>query len=433
MRAVRALGWQAWASLLLLVATMGVAPVVGGPAGAAGGGNVSAPGVTPTSINVGAISTLTGPIAANFASEVHGVQAYFAMVNAAGGINGRKLNLAWNYDDGGSPSQFNQLAHTLVNQDHAFAVVGVGTAFFSPGYLVQTGIPVFGWNVTGNWVGPKNLFAAGGSYIYYPGGVPSVSYLIKKVHASSVAVVAYGIAASSAGCQQEVNRLANNGIRVSYSDLNVAYPGSGISSDVQRMQQAGSDFVLSCMDVTGNIAMSRAIHQYGLASKITQLWLNGNDQKTLNQYPSLMDGVFFEIQHVPFSAPLRTYPGLALYLNAMRKYQPGYVTDETAIIGWMSASLFAAGVKAAGANLTQQNLIRQVNRLTAFTSNGLTTPVNWTIGHAPIPFPPFCTAYIQAQGTSFVIKFMRGRQVFLCFPGNLKPTLVPAKPGTPGS
>ena len=42
------------------------------------------------------------------------------------------------------------------------------------------------------------------------------------------------------------------------------------------MQQAKVDWSSSCMDVTGNIAMARAIQQYGL--KTNQLWLSGNDQ-----------------------------------------------------------------------------------------------------------------------------------------------------------
>ena len=50
-----------------------------------------------------------------------------------------------------------------------------------------------------------------------------------------------------------------------------------MATDVQRMKQAGANFVLTCMDVQGNITMARAIKQYGL--KITQLWLNGNDQR----------------------------------------------------------------------------------------------------------------------------------------------------------
>ncbi len=422
-RALSALGTGALASTLAAAGWLGL-----GPAGAATG----APGVTPTSIDVGSIATDTGPLASNFFSMVPGVQAYFDMVNAQGGINGRKLNLAWKLDDGGNPSQFNQLAHTLVNQDHAFAAVGVSTAFFSPGYLVQNNFPTFGYNVTGNWQGPSNLFAAGGSVLYYPAGIPAVAFLANKVHAKSVAIVAYGIAASSAGCQPEVDGLKKLGISVSYVDLNVAYPGSGISSDVQRMQQAGSDFVLSCMDITGNIAMSRAIHQYGLGNKITQLWLSGNDVSSLKQYPDLMDGVYFEIQHVPYAAPIKYYPGLATYLSAMRKYEPQFVYDEIAVQGWESASLFAAGVRAAGNNLTQQNLMKQINKLTAFTADGMATPVNWADAHNK-PAPPYCQAFIEAVGQQFVPKFTQGHQVFNCFGANLKPVPVTPAPGTPGS
>ena len=70
-----------------------------------------------------------------------------------------------------------------------------------------------------------------------------------------------------------------------------------MATDVQRMKQAGANFVVSCMDVQGNITMARAIQQYGL--KITQLWFSGNDKSTLDTNQSLMQGVYFDIQHVP--------------------------------------------------------------------------------------------------------------------------------------
>ena len=54
------------------------------------------------------------------------------------------------------------------------------------------------------------------------------------------------------------------GYHISYSDLKVAYPGSTVATDVQRMKQAGSNMVISCMDVQGNVTMARAIQQYGL-------------------------------------------------------------------------------------------------------------------------------------------------------------------------
>ena len=79
----------------------------------------------------------------------------------------------------------------------------------------------------------------------------------------------------------------------------------------------------------------------------------------------------------------------------MKKYEPKYVNDEIAIQGWESAALFVQGVKMAGNNLTQANVIKEDNSITAFTAGGLDAPVNWKSaghsGHAP----PYCLAYIK--------------------------------------
>ena len=404
-----------------------------GPAGTAAPSN--APGVTPTEIDVGSISTLTGPIASNFESLVPGVQAYFDYINAQGGVNGRKLVLAHNLDDGGNPSQFNQLANTLINQDHVFAVVGVATAFFSPNLFLETGTPVYGYNVTGNWTPGQNLFAAGGSIQYYPGGEPENNWFMQQVHATNVGIVALGVAASQDSCKAFAGGLPSAGFKVGYQDLNVAYGGDP-SPDVQRMQQAGVDAILTCMDVNSNIAMARAIKQYGY--NVKQLWLNGNDQPTLDQYQSIMQNVWFSIAHVPFSyatTAASKYPGLVAYLNAMKKYEPKFVYDEVALQGWESASLFAQGVKAAGSNLTQANVVAVTNQITNFTAGGLATPVNWTEEHDVTKVhPPFCNAFIQVKGDAFVPAFDQNNQSFHCFSADIAhPTVVTPPPGTPGT
>ena len=402
---------------------------IGGSAGAASSG---APGVTSNSITVGTISTQTGPIASNFSSLVYGERAYFDYVNAQGGINGRKIDYKYALDDGGSGTTFNQLASTLINQDHVFAVTGVATAFFAPNYFVEAKIPTYGYNVTGNWAGPKNLFAAGGSVLYYPAEGPEMAYLAKRTHATSIGMLAYGIASSAAGCQAGAKGLATAGFKVSYTDFKIGYPGTTVATDVQRMKQAGVNLVISCMDVLGNINLARAVQQYGL--KASQLWLSGNDKSTLVANESLMQGVYFDIQHVPFSAPTSIYPGLKVYLDAMRKYEPNYVYDEVALQGWESASLFAEGVKLAGKNLTQANLIAQTNKLTAFTAGGLSSPVNWkSAGHSG-GLPPYCSAYIQAKGTQYVPVFNQGKNVFNCFESvsAKKGPVFPLPAGTPG-
>ncbi|HEY6473069.1 MAG TPA: ABC transporter substrate-binding protein, partial [Acidimicrobiales bacterium] len=367
----------------------------------------SAPGVTANSITVGTISTQTGTLASNFGSLIYGERAYFDYINAQGGVNGRKINYQYALDDGGNPTTFNQLANTLINQDHVFAVTGVGTAFFSPNLFVESSIPTYGYNVTGNWAGPKNLFAAGGSVEYYQAGAPEVAYVARKTQAKpSIAVVAYNVAASAAACQAEAAAMQAEGYNISYSDYKVPYPGTTVATDVQRMKQAGSNFVFTCMDVQGNVTMARAIQQYGL--KATQLWFNGNDAQTLAANQSLMQGIYFDISHVPFGASQSEYPGLKTYITEMNKYEPKYVADEVALQGWESAALFVQGVKMAGSNLTQANVIKEDNSITAFTAGGLQAPVNWKdaghSGHAP----PYCLAYIKVVGSKYVPTLNQG-------------------------
>jgi ABC-type branched-subunit amino acid transport system substrate-binding protein len=363
---------------------------------------------------------------------IEGEKAYFAYVNATGGVNGRKIDYKYQLDDGGNPTTFNQLASTLINQDHVFAVTGIATAFFSPNVFVQSGIPTYGYNVTGNWAPQPNLFAAGGSVEFYDAGAPQWAYVARKTQPKpSIAIIAYGIAASANACQASQTDLQRAGYTVSYTDLKVNYPGTTVATDVQRMKQAGSNFVVSCMDVSGNVTMARAIQQYGL--KMTQLWLNGNDQSTLNQNQSLMQDVYFYIAHVPFSASTTLYPGLKLYLTEMKKYQPNFVYDELAIQGWESASLFVQGVRMAGNNLTQANVIAADNSLTSFTANGLTAPTDWKFAGHSGHKPPYCGAIIKVSGDKYVPALNQGQNVFNCFE-SLNPNkgpVFPVPPGTP--
>ena len=401
---------------------------IGGSAGAA---TSTAPGVTSNSITVGTISTQTGPIASNFSSLIYGEKAYFDYIDAQGGINGRKIDYKYALDDAGSVTTFNQLASTLINQDHVFAITGVATASFAPNYFVEAKIPTYGYNVSGNWANQPNLFAAGGSVQFYKAEAPELAYVAKGVKAKSVAFLAYGVASSAAACQAAATGMTAAGYTVGYTDYKIDYPGTTVATDVQRMKQAGVDLIVSCMDVKGNINLGRAVQQYGL--KTSQLWLSGNDQSTLVANKSLMQGVYFDIQHVPFTAPTSEYPGLKLYLTEMKKYEPQYVGDEVAMQGWESAALFAQGGKMAGTNLTQANVVAQTNRITAFTASGLTTPVNWVTAHTSTA-PPYCDAYIQVKGTKYVPVLNKGKNVFNCFESTSakKGPVFPLPAGTPG-
>jgi branched-chain amino acid transport system substrate-binding protein len=98
----------------------------------AGGMSVQAetkygPGVTDTEIKIGQTMPYSGPLTG--LSSVGKVEAaYFEMINAKGGINGRKINLI-SLDDGYNPARTVELTRKLVEGDEVLAIVSsLGTA-----------------------------------------------------------------------------------------------------------------------------------------------------------------------------------------------------------------------------------------------------------------------------------------------------------------
>ena len=399
-----------------------------------GGG---APGVSSDAIEVGSIANVTGPLSSDFAPIVNGVEAYFSMVNAAGGVAGRQLHLAYQTDDSGSSTTDLALAQKLVGQDHVFAVVGVGTPFFGAAqYLAEQGTPTFGYVVSTDWQDHPTLFGTYGSVLNYGTAANGEAYVAQQLGATSVAVIAYSVPQSSAACQAAAQGMRALGVNVTFTDVEFPF-GADPTADVLQMKAHDVDFVLSCLDLNGNIAFARAMAQNDLT--VHQLWLNGYDRSTLQQYGSLMNGVYFGVQHVPFEVAQvfpGAYPGMEHYVAEMRKYQSASTYDEVAIDGWISAALFVSGLQAVGRNLTQRKLVAAINAETAFTAGGLIAPVDWTTAHdSHIPARiPYCGAAVEVEGGHYVPRVAPGTQhgVYVCFdPGSTTP--VAPRPGTPGS
>jgi branched-chain amino acid transport system substrate-binding protein len=355
------------------------------------------------------------------------------MVNAAGGVDGRKLNLAYQADDQGSSTTDLALAEKLVEQDHVFAVVGVGTPFFGGArYLARQGVPAFGYVVSSDWSDGPTLFGVNGSDLAFSTAAMGDSYVAQQLHATSVGVIAYGVPQSAAACQAAVSGMRRFGVNVSFTDLDFGY-GSDPTVDVLQMKAHHVDMMLTCMDITGNVAFARAITQNGLA--VHELWFNGYDRSTLRQYGSLMNGTIFSLQNVPFEAATAfpgKYPGMQTYLREMQRYQPGYADNEIALDGWINAAQFVAGLRALGKNVTQAKLVAAINKTSDFSAGGLIPPVDWTRAHNSAGLGPFCAAYVEAMNGAFVPAFVRpGSQVFTCFKQGSDTPVAPL-PGTPG-
>src|SRR5689334_12581888 len=137
MKRTHRLRWQAAA--VVTVAALSVAACSSGSGSSSssgsgsGSGNssaaltASAPGITPTQITIGSHQPLTGPAAPGYSEIAPASAAYFAYVNAHGGVNGRKIVYKY-LDDGYNPTKTASVVRQLVLQDRVYAMFdGLGT------------------------------------------------------------------------------------------------------------------------------------------------------------------------------------------------------------------------------------------------------------------------------------------------------------------
>ena len=85
------------------------------------------PGVTATEIKIGCTTSLSGPVSA-LGTIAKCSDAYFRMINAQGGIAGRKINFVY-YDDGFNPAKTVEMSRKLIECDNVaflFNMLGTG-------------------------------------------------------------------------------------------------------------------------------------------------------------------------------------------------------------------------------------------------------------------------------------------------------------------
>ena len=135
MKRTHRLRWQAAAIMTVAAFTVAACSSSSSSSSSAGSGSsssssaltASAPGITPTQILIGSHQPLTGPAAPGYSEIAPASAAYFAYVNAHGGVYGRKIVYKY-LNDGYNPTTTASVVRQLVLQDNVYAMFdGLGT------------------------------------------------------------------------------------------------------------------------------------------------------------------------------------------------------------------------------------------------------------------------------------------------------------------
>ncbi len=405
--------------IALVLAVVGATLALSVPAGAQGS---DVPGVSAKQIDIGAIIGKTNPTGVPYEDVVTGAQAHFDAINKKGGVFGKKFKITKVYDDQTRASKNILAARSLIEEDKVFGALVASQDFSGAETFATAGTPVAGYNIQIQWSKGPNLFGAYGSYNCPD--CPSVSpvYAAQQVGAKRPAIFAYGSSPSSSDCAGAIRRAFDLWGPKSVlfdTSLSFGFSANDISAAVQAMKDNQVDFVATCMDLQGEVNISKALKAAGV-NGVKFYVPQGYDVETIKELGSDLDGFTLPIQFVPFELA-KGNPGMTEFLKAMkaRKLNP----TENLLVGWVSVGLLAKGIEDSGKNFTQKSVVDAINKMTDWSSDGMIAPVNWQHEHGPAqPGDIGCFAYILAKDGKFTPAYGQPGKPLVCFPSNPQPS-----------
>jgi hypothetical protein len=145
------------------------------------------------------------------------------------------------------------------------------------------------------------------------------------------------------------------------------------------MQEAGVDFIATCIDLNGMKTLAQELQRQGMQD-VTLYHPNTYDKAFVAEAEGIFDGDLVTVQFLPFESD-RTGTALDDFLTWMD--DAGAEPTELAMVGWINASLAFEGLLAAGPEFDRAKVTAATNSLTDFTAGGLIEPIDWTVAHTP--------------------------------------------------
>ncbi|MGE0734254.1 MAG: ABC transporter substrate-binding protein [Alphaproteobacteria bacterium] len=313
-------------------------------------------GITDTEILIGTHADLSGPLSSPSSEGRDGMLLRIDEINAAGGINGRKLRLI--VEDTGYDTKRAVLAtQKLVDRDKVFALVfpfGTNPTLASLQITREKGIPLMfaGTGATALHTPPSKL-----SFGYF---LPDeffmrlgVDYAIRELKPKRVGAIYQGDDYGEAMMAGAKAALAKHKMQLVES---VSYkPGAtDFSAQVARLKAANVDLVLLGTALRETVGVARERQKLGWDAKM----LGGFPVYTslsLALGKEAMEGVYAVGQNKIFYADTATPQVKDWYARFRAKFNRE--GGPTGAAGYNSVAIFAEAAKAAGRNLTADSLI----------------------------------------------------------------------------
>ncbi|WP_213772262.1 ABC transporter substrate-binding protein [Bradyrhizobium sp. dw_78] len=333
-------------------------------------------GITPTSIKIGFIGSLTGPAAIWGSGNLAGAVLAFEQQNEAGGINGRKFEWVSIDDESSAPkgiAGFNKLVQT----EQVFAVIGpsasaVGVPMKS--VLASSGVPV----IIPSFSSPdmtepliKNVFRTGTLNDRMQGRAIA-DYLVQILKLDRVAIMRQSDQYGATGAGAITDRLKELGkAPVAVETFNAS--DTDLTSQVLHLRGADPQAIVIYGYPAPSAIATRQIRELGIKSEII-----GSSATSNQNYPEMVGKVGIGVKFVAVGdLPESDDKPMADFRAAFQKRYPDLARQgrpaTSDVTGYGAAKNVIEALRRAGKDVTRENFMAALETFDGYSS-GVTMP-----------------------------------------------------------
>lgn len=349
-------------------------------------------GVTPTSVKVGLVVSMTSPLGGEaFSGARYGVQAFVDGLNRRGGVAGRTVELVV-CDDGATGAGNQECVRKLVEDDAVFAFVGnVVFDYAGAAFVNDAAVPDIGGQPIGNeYQTYRHLFSIYGTNtprdgtvgydgVLY-GGTEIYRYFKTEQRARRAAVVAYNQADSLRYAQYTADGLEAEGFGVVVEQVALGVPNW--DAVVLDMKDRGVQLVFDALESTGNVNLCRAIDRNGMdlvAKVVTVQGWTDEVRSTYADAPRCRNALWATSNTRNYDDT--QYPPVRQFRDDMEASFPERMDRLSmwTLEGWAAGQWFADAAESCGAALTRVCVEAFLNDTVGYDGHGLLQPRDFRV------------------------------------------------------
>ena len=327
------------------------------------------PGVSDTEIAIGQTAPYSGPVS-SFGTIGRAEAAYFAKINAEGGIRGRKIKFI-SLDDGFNPAKTVEQVRRLVEHEQVLLIfnpIGDPTNAAIQKYLNQHKVPqLFVGAGDARFGDPKHYpWTMGFHQNAYIEGMLYARYILGQYPKAKISVLYVNDNFGKQllkGLREELGQRAKE-MLVGAESYELQDPT--VDSQIISLRAAGADtFVNGAMPKAAAQAI-RKIYDIGWHPTHFLNYTAGSVSEVLQPagLKKSIGIISVDNQKDPTDQQWKDDPALKDWLAWMRQYYPrGNPEDNSNVYGYTLAQLMVHVLKQCGDDLTRENVMRQAANL----------------------------------------------------------------------